>query len=221
MWRSVVTAAILTALIGCARVPPGTTPSAQAPQSRVVTVELSLAADERIDGAAAGDLDADGAPELAFATSLPGGRGRVMLLRPSGSRYQLTWQAREDLGSFRAIAMNDATGDGLPELITSWIAGSGGYVDIRIFRWDGRRPVEVWRLATLEATGQIRRAASFRLRPYDTHGNVELVVRAPSVASGGRTLGPVAHQVSIYRWSSKTGTLVLHRRYIDLTLSLD
>jgi len=183
--------------------------------STPLTIRLDLQPYEQITGATAGNL-ADGPyPALVIGTAIPPGRGRVHVLHGNGRQYDEVWVSTNDVGVFESATIRDVNNNKRSDLVTLWRGGQGGYLDVQIFEWEGSTYRKLWQLAGFEMGGQLTQGASLGIRRIDDFGNVELVVRAPSVRPGESTLGPVHHQVSIYRWNAAKRTFVLYTRFVE------
>src|SRR4029079_992657 len=78
---------------------------------------------------AAGDTDGDGVAELAFAPG-DGGGPRVRLTRFDGTRLADFFPDDADLRGGARVALKDADGDGLADLIVASAAGEAGKVQV-------------------------------------------------------------------------------------------
>ncbi len=186
----------------------GATPSS-------LSVDIALDPNEILVRAAAGNLAPEGDPALVFGTRLRDGGGRVHVLHRRGNRYSEVWQFSNPLGGFDSSIIIDVNNDHRDDLVTLWRGGNGAYLDVRVFEWGEGTYRELWNLYQHVKDGQLTQSAGLLIEQIDAHGNVQLVVRAPNIPQGSRAHGPVAHQVSIYRWDSKKQTLTLFRRFID------
>lgn len=186
--------------------------SADASSPNVLSIEMPLASNEVLWGTAAGDLTGGPQPEIVIGTLLPLDRGRVYVLHPQDGKYRPAWTFTHEAAAFDSAIIRDVNADRRNELITLWLSGQGGYLDVRIFRWDGTYRL-LWQLPQDQA--QLTQGAQLSIRRINIVGGVELVVRAPNVKPGESTLGALPHQVSVYRWDPSKRTFVLFRRFID------
>lgn len=189
--------------------------AAEPKSPRRLAIQLSLDSQEWLWGAAAGFLTETPDPVLVFGTVLPMNRGRVRVFHWNGTRYQQVWVHTSELGGFDGATIRDVNNNRRDDLVTLWRAGSGGYLDVRIFEWNGRVYQEIWDLSRFSGKGQLLQHAGLTIRRIDNVGNVELVIRAPNVKPGESALRALPHQVSIYRWSPRERTFVLFRRFVD------
>ncbi len=166
------------------------------------TIQMQLDHGEILLSAVVGDLTDSLEPALVFGTVLPDGRCRIRVLHWQRDHYETVWAFTRE-AEVDAPIIRDIHNHRLGDLITLWRSGSGGYLDILIFEWNGRTYREIWDLAPFENDGQLMQGALLTIRRIDQVGNVELIIRAPNVRPGESTLGPLPHQVSIYRWDAR------------------
>jgi hypothetical protein len=183
------------------------------------SIDVALDPGEILVGAAAGLLVAGGDPVLVFGTIRNGG-GNVRVFHRRGNRYSEAWRFTNDLGGFDSAIISDVTNSHQYDLVTLWRGGNGGYLDVRVFEWRRGTYRELWNLYRHVKDGQLTEGAGLLIEPIDNYGNVQLVVRAPNLPQGSGAHGPVAHQVSVYRWDATKQTFRLFQRFIDSKPSL-
>src|SRR5574341_532804 len=112
--------------------------SAAGPSTEEIKVTLPLTAQERLIGAAAGNLTSSPRdPVLVFGTS--GGlmqRGGLHVVHRIGGEFRQVWRYTSPYGDFREALIRDVNNDARDDLIVLWIAGQGGYTTVQIFEWN-------------------------------------------------------------------------------------
>jgi hypothetical protein len=210
-WVSFLVAAALFAGYGAWRIYANV--SGGAGRNRI-SFELSLEPGESVVGAAAGHLANIAYADLVIGTWTIEGRGRVHILHRKRDRYELVWSSTGSYGNFARASIH-LTGRGQPVLITEWTNGNHAFLDVAVFKWDGRAYQEIWRLEPFTESGQLTQEANLEVQRFDESGDIQLVVRTPLPKSGEHALEPLPHQVSIYRWDNKAGTFVFFKRLVD------
>jgi hypothetical protein len=189
--------------------------SAEAPAPMQLAIHVQLVPGETLSTAAAGDLTGGFEPALVLGTQLPGPHSRVRVMHRQGDRYETVWTFTSDAEGIDSLIIRHLHNNAPNDLLTLWRSGSGGYLDMLIFEWNGRTYREIWNLDQFVKGGQLIQRAKLATRQFDSYGNVELVIRAPNIHPGDTTRGPLPHQVSIYRWDARKQTFVLFTRYVD------
>jgi tetratricopeptide (TPR) repeat protein len=84
------------------------------------------------------DVDGDGQPEICFAAGIPDVWDTAIccLLDFHNDRYRVVELVPISNG-FRDLQIFDINQDGILEIVTWWQAGSGAYLSLYIFQWDG------------------------------------------------------------------------------------
>lgn len=180
-------------------------------------IQPELQPNEMLWRAAAGDLNSSLQPALVFGTLLHGGGSRIHVLHWQDGHYKRIWTFTHPFSdAIDELIIRDVNNDGRNDLVTLWVSGSGGFLDVVIFEWNGQTYEEIWNLDRHVKDGQLTAAASLRIRRADSYGNVELVIRTPITEADEKPgLFAQSHQVSIYRWDVLQKTFVLFKRFID------
>lgn len=184
---------------------------------RQLAIQLQLEPDELLWRVAAGNLSYGLQPALVFGTLVRGGGSRIRVLHWQDGHYKKVWTFTHPFADeIHELIIRDVNNDHRDDLVTLWASGSGGFLDIVIFEWNGQTYEEIWNLDRHVKDGQLTAAASLSIRRLDSHGNVELVVRTP-IANAHQKPGLFAqpHQVSIYRWDALKKTFALFKRSVD------